>query len=150
MSGWELANAIRQKNEMVPIAVVTAGEKRSVLTSRKRPGVDWVITKPFHAERIAELAQEISLPRHRSQTSRVYNRRGLTQPGNGPSVSKIRAVGSSQSSSHRLRSLVTPDRHCYRARENPPIYDCDIQWPRWTLFSTISRAKGLRRKSKSS
>lgn len=60
MSGWELAHAIRQKNETVPIAVVTGWGEAVGSDAQREARVDWVITKPFRAERIAELAQEIS------------------------------------------------------------------------------------------
>lgn len=59
MSGWELAHAIRQKNETVPIAVVTGWGEAVGSNEQKEARVDWVITKPFRAERIGELAQEI-------------------------------------------------------------------------------------------
>jgi CheY-like chemotaxis protein len=59
MSGWELAHAIRQKNETVPIAVVTGWGEAVGSDEQKKARVDWVITKPFRAERIGELAQEI-------------------------------------------------------------------------------------------
>jgi signal transduction histidine kinase/ActR/RegA family two-component response regulator len=59
MSGWELAHAIRQKNETVPIAVVTGWGEAVGSDEQKRARVDWVITKPFRAERIGELAQEM-------------------------------------------------------------------------------------------
>lgn len=59
MSGWELAQAIRQRNEQIPIAVITGWGEAVGSTEQKEAGVDWVITKPFTADRIAELAQEI-------------------------------------------------------------------------------------------
>lgn len=59
MSGWELAHVIRQKNETVPIAVVTGWGEAVGSDEQKQAGVDWVITKPFRAERIGELAQEM-------------------------------------------------------------------------------------------
>ena len=59
MSGWELAHAIRQKNETIPIAVVTGWGEAVGSDEQKQARVDWVITKPFRAERIGELAHEI-------------------------------------------------------------------------------------------
>ena len=59
MSGWELAHAIRQRNETVPIAVVTGWGEAVGSDEQREARVDWVITKPFRAERIGELAQEI-------------------------------------------------------------------------------------------
>ncbi|HEY3038232.1 MAG TPA: ATP-binding protein [Pyrinomonadaceae bacterium] len=60
MSGWELAHAIRQHNESIPIAVITGWGEAVGSDEQKEARVDWVITKPFRAERISELAQEIS------------------------------------------------------------------------------------------
>src|SRR5882672_6997287 len=60
MSGWELAHAIRQSNETIPIAVITGWGEAVGSDEQKEARVDWVVTKPFRAERISELAQEIS------------------------------------------------------------------------------------------
>lgn len=60
MSGWELAHAIRQSNESIPIAVITGWGEAVGSDEQKQARVDWVITKPFRAERISELAQEIT------------------------------------------------------------------------------------------
>jgi signal transduction histidine kinase/ActR/RegA family two-component response regulator len=59
MSGWELAHAIRQHSEMIPIAVITGWGEAVGSNEQKEAGVDWVITKPFTLDRIIELAQEI-------------------------------------------------------------------------------------------
>jgi CheY-like chemotaxis protein len=59
MSGWELAHAIRQRNETIPIAVITGWGSAVGSDEQKEARVDWVITKPFRAERISELAEEI-------------------------------------------------------------------------------------------
>ena len=59
MSGWELASAIRERNQTVPIAVITGWGEAVGSDERKEARVDWVVTKPFRAERISELAQQI-------------------------------------------------------------------------------------------
>ncbi len=59
MSGWELANAIRQQNETIPIAVVTGWGEAVGSEEQRAARVDWVVTKPFRAERITELAREM-------------------------------------------------------------------------------------------
>ena len=59
MSGWELAQAIRGENRKIPIAVVTGWGGAVGSNKQKEAGVDWVVTKPFTAERISELAEEI-------------------------------------------------------------------------------------------
>lgn len=63
MSGWELAHAIRQRNETIPIAVITGWGEAVGSDDQKEARVDWVITKPFRAERISELAEEITKKR---------------------------------------------------------------------------------------
>lgn len=60
MSGWELAREIRQLNSRVPIAVITGWGEAVGSNEQKAAGVDWVVAKPFSADRIAELVQEIS------------------------------------------------------------------------------------------
>ncbi len=64
MSGWELAQAIRQSNENVPIAVITGWGEAVGSDEQKLARVNWVVTKPFRAERISELAQEIAKNRN--------------------------------------------------------------------------------------
>jgi signal transduction histidine kinase/CheY-like chemotaxis protein len=59
MSGWELAHAIRESNKKVPIAVITGWGEAVGSDEQKQARVNWVVTKPFRAERISELAQEI-------------------------------------------------------------------------------------------
>jgi signal transduction histidine kinase/ActR/RegA family two-component response regulator len=59
MSGWELAHAIRQRDQTIPIAVVTGWGEAVGSDQQKEARVDWVVTKPFRAERISELAREI-------------------------------------------------------------------------------------------
>jgi len=59
MSGWELAQAIRQHNDKIPIAVITGWGEAVGSDEQKEARVNWVVTKPFRAERISELAQEI-------------------------------------------------------------------------------------------
>lgn len=59
MSGWELAQAIRERSQTIPIAVITGWGEAVGSDEQKKAGVDWVVTKPFRAERISELAMEI-------------------------------------------------------------------------------------------
>ena len=59
MSGWELAREIRQLNKNVPIAIITGWGELVGSHEQRAAGVDWVIAKPFTAERIAELVREI-------------------------------------------------------------------------------------------
>jgi signal transduction histidine kinase/ActR/RegA family two-component response regulator len=60
MSGWELAHVIRQRNKTIPIAVITGWGEAVGSDEQKAACVDWVVTKPFRAERIVELAADIA------------------------------------------------------------------------------------------
>ncbi|CAN5780285.1 hypothetical protein BH18ACI4_BH18ACI4_18240 [soil metagenome] len=59
MSGWELAGKIRERSKKVPIAVITGWGEAVGSNEQKEADVDWVIAKPFTAERISELVGEI-------------------------------------------------------------------------------------------
>jgi signal transduction histidine kinase/CheY-like chemotaxis protein len=67
MSGWELAREIRQVNERIPIAVITGWGEAVGSNEQRAAGVDWVIAKPFTADRICELVQEIRRHRHANE-----------------------------------------------------------------------------------
>jgi signal transduction histidine kinase/CheY-like chemotaxis protein len=60
MSGWELAREIRQLNAKIPIAIITGWGEMVGSHEQRAAGVDWVVAKPFTAERIAELVREIN------------------------------------------------------------------------------------------
>ncbi|HKS27058.1 MAG TPA: response regulator, partial [Pyrinomonadaceae bacterium] len=60
MNGWELARAVRERNQEIPIAVITGWGEAVGSTEQKEAQVDWVVTKPFTTSRIIELAQEVS------------------------------------------------------------------------------------------
>ena len=60
MSGWELAREIRQLNAGIPIAIITGWGELVGSHEQRAAGVDWVVAKPFTAERIAELVREIN------------------------------------------------------------------------------------------
>jgi signal transduction histidine kinase/CheY-like chemotaxis protein len=68
MSGWELAREIRQLNQGIPIAIITGWGELVGSNEQRAAGVDWVIAKPFTADRIAELVREINnrIAAHRS------------------------------------------------------------------------------------
>jgi signal transduction histidine kinase/CheY-like chemotaxis protein len=59
MSGWELAREIRKTNPRIPIAVITGWGEAVGSNEQKAAGVDWIIAKPFTADRIGELVREI-------------------------------------------------------------------------------------------
>jgi len=66
MSGWELAREIRHLNQQIPIAVITGWGEAVGSNEQKAAGVDWVIAKPFTADRVVELVRDII--RHREST----------------------------------------------------------------------------------
>jgi signal transduction histidine kinase/ActR/RegA family two-component response regulator len=59
MSGWELAREIRLIDKKIPIAVITGWGEAVGSHEKKAAGVDWVVAKPFTADRIAELVRDI-------------------------------------------------------------------------------------------
>jgi CheY-like chemotaxis protein len=65
MSGWELAREIREVDQQIPIAVITGWGEAVGSNEQKAAGVDWIIAKPFTADRIVELVRDIML--HREQ-----------------------------------------------------------------------------------
>ena len=60
MSGWELAREIRLINTKIPIAVITGWGEAVGSHEQKAAGVDWVVPKPFTADRIADLVRDIN------------------------------------------------------------------------------------------
>jgi CheY-like chemotaxis protein len=60
MSGWELAREIRLIDKKIPIAVITGWGEAVGSHEQKAAGVDWVVAKPFTADRIADLVRDIS------------------------------------------------------------------------------------------
>ena len=60
MSGWELAREIRLINTRIPIAVITGWGEAVGSHEQKAAGINWVVAKPFTADRVAELVQEIN------------------------------------------------------------------------------------------
>lgn len=65
MSGWELARAIRERDQEIPVAVITGWGESVSSKEQETAKVDWVVTKPFSIDRISEIANEIA---HRNGT----------------------------------------------------------------------------------
>jgi signal transduction histidine kinase/ActR/RegA family two-component response regulator len=59
MSGWELARAVRERNNNIPLAVITGWGEAVGSNERKAAQVDWVVAKPFDTPQIVEIAQEV-------------------------------------------------------------------------------------------
>jgi CheY-like chemotaxis protein len=60
MSGWELARVIRERDERVPLAIVTGWGEAVGSNAQKEAGIDWVVAKPFTVEQITSIAREVS------------------------------------------------------------------------------------------
>lgn len=60
MSGWELARAIREHDEKIPLAVITGWGEAVGSIEQEQAKVDWVVTKPFSINRINEIVSEIN------------------------------------------------------------------------------------------
>jgi CheY-like chemotaxis protein len=59
MSGWELARAVREQDDRIPLAVITGWGEAVGSTERKAAQVDWVVAKPFDTPQILEIAREV-------------------------------------------------------------------------------------------
>ena len=59
MSGWELAHAIRRRSQTVSLAIVSGWADAISSATRNAVKADWVVSKPFDINRIAEIANEI-------------------------------------------------------------------------------------------
>ncbi len=60
MSGWELARAIRERDDQIPLAVVTGWGEAVGSHEQKAAGVNWVVAKPFTVDQIVGIAREVS------------------------------------------------------------------------------------------
>ena len=66
MSGWELAREIRQIDTSIPIAVITGWGEAVGSHEQREAGVNWVVAKPFTADRIVEIVRDIDSARQKS------------------------------------------------------------------------------------
>jgi len=64
MNGWELSTAIRERDQEIPIAVITGWGEAVGSNEQKEAGVDWVLSKPFTVDQIAGLAEAITERRY--------------------------------------------------------------------------------------
>lgn len=84
MSGWELAREIRQLDALIPIAVITGWGEAVGSHEQKAAGVNWVVAKPFTADRISELVQEINnsaASRYETSAAKAAAATGRIDPG---------------------------------------------------------------------
>jgi two-component system cell cycle sensor histidine kinase/response regulator CckA len=60
MNGWELVSEIRNRSEMMPIAIISGWADAISVQTRNAVKADWVVAKPFDIDRISKIAQEIA------------------------------------------------------------------------------------------
>jgi signal transduction histidine kinase/ActR/RegA family two-component response regulator len=60
MSGWELARAVRERDEQIALAVITGWGDTVSPEEQSAAKADWVVPKPFTIDRITDLIREIS------------------------------------------------------------------------------------------
>ncbi len=60
MNGWELLRLISERDQQVPLAVITGWGELVSTHEEKAARVEWVLTKPFAMSQICEIAQEIT------------------------------------------------------------------------------------------
>ena len=60
MSGWELARAVRERDEQIALAVITGWGDTVIPEEQSEAKADWVVPKPFTIDRITDLVREIS------------------------------------------------------------------------------------------
>jgi len=60
MSGWELARAIRERDNAIPLAVITGWGESVSSNDQEVARVNWVVSKPFSVDRISEIAMEVA------------------------------------------------------------------------------------------
>jgi signal transduction histidine kinase/CheY-like chemotaxis protein len=59
MNGWEFSRAIRERNRLIPLAVITGWGEIISETEKTSAGVDWVLTKPFSVDEILDVTEEV-------------------------------------------------------------------------------------------
>ncbi|MET0648671.1 MAG: response regulator [Pyrinomonadaceae bacterium] len=60
MNGWELLRLISERDQQVPLAVITGWGELVSTHEEKAARIEWVLTKPFAMSQICEIAQEIT------------------------------------------------------------------------------------------
>jgi CheY-like chemotaxis protein len=60
MSGWDVIAAIRKRSQTIPLAIVSGWADAISWDMRNAAKADWVVSKPFDIDRIADIAKEIA------------------------------------------------------------------------------------------
>ena len=63
MDGWELARELRARNEHLPLAVITGWGEIISDQARAAAQVNWILTKPFSLDQIADIAAQVTVRR---------------------------------------------------------------------------------------
>ena len=71
MSGWEVANAIKELAPEVIIAIITGRGTQFEAGELKKNGVDIVVNKPFRVHQILDLVQEAREIRRGEEDTRI-------------------------------------------------------------------------------
>ena len=69
IDGKVLSQAVRERNNDIPLAVITGWGEAVGSHERKAARVDWVVAKPFDTLHIIEIAQEVFRRREGSHES---------------------------------------------------------------------------------
>jgi signal transduction histidine kinase/FixJ family two-component response regulator len=77
MSGWELARAVRERDEQIALAVITGWGDTVSPEEQSAAKADWVVPKPFTIDRITDLVREISHRKSEHQDLYRHTRRAL-------------------------------------------------------------------------
>jgi signal transduction histidine kinase/ActR/RegA family two-component response regulator len=59
MSGWELAEQVRERDARLPIAVITGWGEAVGSSEQKQAQVNWIVPKPFSVTRIVEVLRAV-------------------------------------------------------------------------------------------
>jgi signal transduction histidine kinase/CheY-like chemotaxis protein len=71
MSGWELARALRERDPLIPLAVIT-GWGETVSDSQKQEAqVNWLMSKPFSLAQIVQVSEEVIALRESDDELRI-------------------------------------------------------------------------------
>ena len=60
MSGWQLARAIRERNQDIPLAIITGWGEAVSSGEQETAKVNWIVTKPFSIDQVTEIAAQIA------------------------------------------------------------------------------------------
>ena len=58
LSGWQVAKKVKEKNPSIPVIMITGSTTMYLKKSLVDFGVDYVLNKPFHLEKILEIVSE--------------------------------------------------------------------------------------------